>query len=241
MKIIPAIDLMSGKVVRLLQGEPSTRKSYEHLGDPVTVARKWESEGASFLHIVDLDAAFGLGSNIEIIRAVVNSVNVPVQVGGGIRSLEAAKGYLDMGIKRVIIGSLAFEDPSQVKLILDDFGSDRVAVALDHLCGKVMVRGWRASTDLMVDEAISSFSSMGVKFFLVTSVAKDGTLTGPDLTMLSRIRGFQGIHIIAAGGISSLEDLVNLERIGVYGVVIGKALYEEKIRLRDALKIVEWR
>jgi len=237
MQIIPAIDLMNGKVVRLLRGEPSTKKSYEHQGDPVTIARKWESEGAGLLHIVDLDAPFGFGSNAEVVMAIADSVKVPVQVGGGIRSLEVAKNYLEKGIYRIILGSLAFEDSSKVKLVVDDFGSDRVAVALDHLYGKVMVGGWKAPTDFRVDEAISIFSSLGFRFFLVTSVARDGTLMGPDLDTLSKVCSFPGVHIMAAGGISNLEDLINLRRIGVYGVVIGKALYEERICLKDALRI----
>jgi len=239
MEIIPAIDLMDGKVVRLVRGDPSAKKSYEHLRDPVVVAQKWESEGARILHVVDLDAALGLGSNFAAVRGVVRSVNAAVQVGGGIRSLESARDYLSMGARRVILGSLAFEDPSQLKLVLGSFGSDYVAVALDHLYDKVMVKGWKAATEVRVDEAISKFSFLGVRFFLVTSVARDGTLTGPDLSTLSRICGFSGVDVIAAGGISSLEDLINLKRIGVYGVVIGKALYEGRIRLRDALEVAE--
>jgi len=237
MMIIPAVDLMGGKVVRLTRGDPLSKTSYEHLGDPVTVARRWESEGARLLHIVDLDATMGLGNNAEIVRTIVNSVHVPVQVGGGIRTVLVAIDYLEMGVSRIILGSLAFEDHSRVKLISDNYGSDRIAVALDNLHGKVMVEGWRVSTGLSVKDAISMFSSLGVKFFLVTSVARDGTLMGPDLAMLREVCGYRGVYIIAAGGIGSLEDLVNLQGIGVYGVVIGKAFYEGKIRLEDALEI----
>jgi len=241
MEIIPAVDLMNGKVVRLLQGDPQVRKSYEHLGDPVAIAKRWQAEGARLLHIIDLDAAFGFGNNIEVIRRIVKAVNIPVQVGGGIRSLETVKGYFSMDVNRIILGSLAFEDSSQAKQILDDFGSNRVAVALDHLDDKVMIRGWKASTNITVDEAVSGFSSLGFEFFLVTSVARDGTLGGPDLNTLRRVCGFHGIRIMAAGGINSLEDIVNLEKAGVYGAVIGKALYEGKIKLESALKTAELR
>ncbi|MFQ6095087.1 MAG: 1-(5-phosphoribosyl)-5-[(5-phosphoribosylamino)methylideneamino]imidazole-4-carboxamide isomerase [Candidatus Bathyarchaeia archaeon] len=238
MEIIPAIDLMKGKVVRLLRGDPATQKAYNQLGDPVTVAQRWESEGAGYLHIVDLDAALGLGSNTYVIRAIVDAVGVPVQVGGGIRSLDIAEDYLKMGVNRIILGSLAFKDPSQVKAILNTHGSGRVVVALDNIQGKVVVRGWRASTRFTVEESVSMFSSLGVKIFLVTSVAKDGTLMGPDLDVLSRVCHFQGVHIIAAGGISNLEDLLVLKRLGVWGVVVGKALYEGLFSLGEALRTV---
>jgi len=238
MEILPAVDLMGGKVVRLLRGDPATRKTYEHLGDPLTVAQRWESEGARYLHIVDLDAALGLGSNMETIRTIVDTVEIPVQVGGGIRSLDIAHDYLRVGVGRILLGSLAFEDPSQVRAILNSYGSRRVVVALDNIKGKVVVGGWRESTEYTVEEAISIFSSIGVNIFLLTAVARDGTLMGPDLELLNHIILLGNVHTIAAGGISSLKDLVSLDDIGVYGVVIGKALYEGKIRLAEALKIL---
>jgi phosphoribosylformimino-5-aminoimidazole carboxamide ribotide isomerase len=239
MKVLPAVDLMGGKVVRLLRGDPATRKTYEHLGDPITVAQRWESEGARYLHIVDLDAALGLGNNTGTINGIVDAVGIPVQVGGGIRSLDIARDYLKMGVGRIVLGSLAFRDPCQVGAIVDSYGSRRVVVALDNIKGKVVARGWRATTEFTVEESISMFSSIGVDIFLVTAVAKDGTLTGPDLDLLNRIISLGKVHTIAAGGISSIEDLVSLDNMGVYGVVIGKALYEGMIRLADALKILK--
>jgi len=187
---------------------------------------------------VDLDAALGLGNNMEAIKGIVDAVQIPVQVGGGIRSLESARDYLEMGVGRIVLGSLAFEDPSRVGAILDRHGSGRVVVAVDNIKGKVAVRGWRATTDSTVEESISMFSSIGVDIFLVTAVARDGTLMGPDLDLMDRAIRLGNVHIIAAGGISSLEDLISLDNIGVYGVVIGKALYEGKIRLADAFKIL---
>jgi len=238
MEIIPAIDLMNGKVVRLLKGDPTTRKIYEHLGDPVTVAQRWESEGARYLHVIDLDAALGLGNNTATIGDIVNAVEIPVQVGGGIRNIDVAENYLNMGVDRIILGSLAFKDPSQVREIIKGYGSKHVVIALDNLRGQVVVKGWKAPTRFNVDEAISMFSPLGIKFFLVTSVARDGTLKGPDFSTLNELCNLQKVHIIAAGGISSLQDLISLKKIGVYGVVIGKALYEGKIQLRDALKVI---
>jgi len=237
MKVIPAVDIMKGKVVRIVRGDPKSAKSYEHLGDPVTLARRWEAEGAQIIHVIDLDAALGLGSNTDVIEQIVQKTNVPIQVGGGIRSLNKARSLLDKGVYRAILGSLAFKEPSSVKALLDEFGNDRVVVALDNLDGMVMVHGWKTSARVTVDDAVMQFSTLGVNLFLVTSVARDGTMSGPDFDTLARLcRG--NIAVIAAGGIGSLEDLAGLKRLGVYGVVIGKALYEDAFTLRKALRTV---
>ena len=238
MEVIPAVDLMKGKVVRLLRGDPKFVSSYEHLGDPVTLAKRWETEGADTIHVVDLDAALGLGTNIKVVENIVREVRVPVQVGGGIRSLNTARELLNMGVERVILGSLAFKDPSAVKALLDEFGDDRVIVALDNLEGVVMVHGWKNSTKVTVSEAITKFLRLGVSVFLVTSVVRDGTMAGPDFEALARICRVR-VGVIAAGGIRSLEDLVVLRRLGVRGVVVGKALYEGMFSLGEALRTVK--
>lgn len=237
MEIIPAIDLMKGKVVRLTRGDPETLKVYEHFGDPVTVARKWESEGADVIHVIDLDAALDRGSNLQEIAKIAQAINIPLQVGGGIRTLEIAQNLLRMGIDRIIVGALAFKETYALTKLLKDFGRERVVVALDHREGEVMVRGWRDATRLSVDEAMVKFLGRGAKLFLITSITKDGTLMGPDYNTLARASNYLGVSIIAAGGVSSLEDLVTLRRIGVWGVVIGKALYEGVFNLREALEI----
>lgn len=237
MEVIPAVDIMKGKVVRLLRGDPKFAKSYQHLGDPVTLARKWEAQGAQIVHVVDLDAALELGSNVDVIQQIVERISVPVQVGGGIRSLIKARSLLNRGVQRVILGSLAFKEPSSVEVLLDEFGNDRIVVALDNLKGVVMVHGWKTSANVTADDAAADFSKLGVKFFLVTSVARDGTMSGPDLDTLARLC-HGDIDVIAAGGIRSLEDLVGLKRLGAYGVVIGKALYESSFTLRKALRTV---
>ena len=236
MDVIPAVDIMKSKVVRLLKGDPKFAKSYESLGDPVTFAKRWETEGARTIHIVDLDAALGLGSNIGVVKDIVKAVRVPVQVGGGIRRLQMARDLFNIGVDRVILGSLAFEEPSAVKALLDEFGEKRVIIALDNLNGVVLVRGWKTSTEITVNEAASNFLRLGVKLFLVTAVGRDGTMTGPDLDTLKKICKLDA-GIIAAGGIRSLEDLVALKRLSVHGVVVGKALYEDLFSLSEALRI----
>ncbi|RLG93967.1 1-(5-phosphoribosyl)-5-[(5-phosphoribosylamino)methylideneamino]imidazole-4-carboxamide isomerase [Candidatus Bathyarchaeota archaeon] len=236
MEIMPAVDIMKGKVVRLLKGNPKQAKSYDHLGDPVSLARRWEREGARIIHIVDLDAALGLGSNIEMIGDVVKSVSVPVQAGGGIRSISLARRLFSIGVKRIIVGSLAFSDPSAIETLLREFGDERIAVALDHNRGIVMVGGWKRSAGISVEEAAERFREIGIKFFLVTSIHRDGTLLGPDLEVLSTLTS-QGYRIIAAGGISCINDILALKDLGVYGVIVGRALYEGKISLSEALRV----
>jgi len=237
MDVIPAVDIMKGKVVRLVKGDPRLARSYEHLGDPVSLARRWEAEGARFIHVVDLDAALNLGENLSVIELLVKSVDVPVQVGGGIRSLKLACKLLSIGVERVIVGSLAFSDPSAVKALLEKVGAEHVVVALDHSEGVVMIRGWKISAGVTVDEAAEGFRRLGVELFLVTSVARDGTLSGPDFKTLSRLCR-SGLRVIAAGGIRSLEDLLALKRLGASGVVVGKALYEGRFSLTEALRAV---
>jgi len=235
MEIIPAVDIMKGRVVRLVRGDPKQLRSYNSLGDPVSIAKRWEAEGAKVIHIVDLDAALGKGRNLEVIETIARSVKASVQVGGGIRSLEIARKLLLMGVERVILGSLAFSDPHILGALLRGFGKKRVIVALDHDEGIVMVRGWKASTKASVYAAAEKFRELGVKLFLVTSVNRDGTLLGPDIEVLSRLCR-SGLKVIAAGGVSSVKDILDLKRVGVYGVVIGRALYEGRLNLHEALR-----
>ncbi|MEM3641199.1 MAG: 1-(5-phosphoribosyl)-5-[(5-phosphoribosylamino)methylideneamino]imidazole-4-carboxamide isomerase [Candidatus Bathyarchaeia archaeon] len=236
MKVIPAIDLMGGKVVRLSQGDPTTAKTYSYLGEPVTVAKKWEREGADALHVVDLDAAFDKGNNLAIIFKIAKAVNLPIQVGGGIRKLETAEKLLNTGIDYIILGTSAFNNPDVLTAIQNKFGSERVIVALDHKNGKVMIEGWKTSVKLGIEEAMEKFLHLKIKTFLITSITKDGTLKGLDFDTLSKACTHPGVRIIAAGGVGSLKDITALKRIGVDGVVIGKALYEGLFTLKEALK-----
>lgn len=239
MQVIPAIDLMNGKVVRLARGDPDTAKAYDYMGTPVEIALRWKSEGAERLHIIDLDAAFSKGNNLTTVTKVAEATALPIQVGGGIRTIETAEKLLKTGIKYVILGALAFSDPTAIKQIQTKFNIDRVIVALDNKDGKMMVEGWKTATEFTMTEALEKFARLGVKTFLLTSIAKDGMLQGPDLDTLTEACKFQGVAIIAAGGISSLNDLVALKQVGVEGVVVGKALYEGKFTLKEAIKTVK--
>ena len=229
---------MNGKIVRLTHGDPETAKVYDQFGGPVETAKKWKWEGAGKIHIIDLDAALGMGDNLSVIAEMIENVDLPIQVGGGIRKVETAEKLLKLGVNQVILGALAFSDLEAVAQIQQAFGAASVIVALDHRDGIIMVEGWKTVTGLCVKEALEKFAKLGVKAFLVTSIAKDGTLSGPDLDTLREACQYPNVEIIAAGGIGGLDDLRALKRVGVAGVVIGKALYESRFTLKEALNAV---
>ncbi len=236
MQLIPAIDLMNGKIVRLTRGEAKTAKFYDtQFGTPVEAAKRWADEGAGKLHIIDLDAAFGLGNNHEVIAEIAKNVKLTIQVGGGIRSCETAETLFQTGITQVILGALAFSDPSAISKIRKRFGIDSVIVALDNKDGQIMVEGWKTATAMTVDEALEKYTTMSVRNFLITSIAQDGMLNGPDLLTLSQAAQYPNAKITAAGGIGSIGDLAALKDIGVEGAVIGKALYEGRFTLKEAI------
>ena len=237
MQLIPAIDLMNGKIVRLSRGEAKTAKFYEtQFGTPVEAAKRWRDEGAGKLHIIDLDAAFGTGNNHSVIAEVAKNIKLPIQVGGGIRSYETAEKLFQTGITQVILGALAFRDPSAIGKIQRKFGLDSVIVALDNKDGFIMVEGWKTATAMTMDDALEKYTALGVRYFLITSIGQDGMLNGPDLQTLSQAAQYPYAKIIAAGGIGSIGDLAALKDIGVEGAVIGKALYEGRFTLREAIK-----
>ncbi len=236
MQAIPAIDLMNGKVVRLTRGDPKTAKSYDRLGSPVEIAQKWKNEGAERLHIIDLDAAFGKGDNIPIIAEIAKATKLPIQVGGGIRKVETAEKLLTSGITSVILGAMAFSDPDLITRIQQKFGPESIIVALDNKEGKIMVEGWKTPTAFSVTKALEKFSKLKVETFLITSITQDGTLSGPDLETLGEACRHPNANIIAAGGISTLNDLAALRKVGVEGAVIGKALYEGRFTLKEAIR-----
>ncbi|MCS7123822.1 MAG: 1-(5-phosphoribosyl)-5-[(5-phosphoribosylamino)methylideneamino]imidazole-4-carboxamide isomerase [Candidatus Bathyarchaeota archaeon] len=241
MKVFPAIDIMGGRVVRLFKGQPETARTYIGLENPVTVAQKWESEGADGLHVVDLDAVFGRGDNAATIFEIARTVKIPVHVGGGIRSEETAEKLLNMGVDKIIVGTLAFKRPEVLEKLAKRFGK-HIIVALDYeKNGKVMIEGWRKTVEFDVENAIQELLKLKIEMFLLTSVNRDGTLGGVSVNIVKRACAYREAKVIASGGIGNLSDLTLLKSVGVYGVVIGKALYEGVFSLRDALKIASER
>ena len=225
MKVIAAVDIMGGSVVRLVRGNPDDKVEYSN--DPVETARKWETVGADMLHIVDLDAAFSTGSNSELIAKISQAVRIPLQIAGGIRSLEKAEEMLSMA-SRVVIGTMAYREPEVIrKLVKKNAG--RVAISVDQIDGMVMVKGWKESTGTRVADAISQFLAIGVDEFLLTSIDRDGTLQGPDIKTLADAA--VSARIIASGGISSIEDVIKIRSSGCSSVIIGKAMYDDKVSI----------
>ncbi len=231
MDILAAVDLFTGKVVRLTRGQIATAKVYST--DPMAVARQWQDQGADALHLVDLDAALGVGSNFPTILRLVKEATIPVQLGGGIRSERAAREWLERGVARIVLGTLALRDPSCIERLVEAFGPERIVVALDFSQKSVVMEGWTQPTALTVEEAFTRFRDLGVRQFLVTAVERDGTLSGPDVRIYAHLCATTGVRVFASGGISTVADVLELERAGVSGVVIGKALYEGRMTLAE--------
>ena len=237
MELIPAIDLIDGKCVRLYQGDYSQETVYAD--DPVQVALRWESLGASRIHIVDLDGArSGQPDNIEIVERIANAVKVPIQMGGGVRTLDSARRIIDAGVQRVMLGTVAVRDPDIVRSACAEFGSDAVVVAVDSKDGRVAVSGWTSASDMKATNLIRNMKKAGVQTFLCTDISRDGTLTGPNYTLMSQLVQVAGNGIIAAGGIASIDHLQRLAQTGVRAAVIGKALYTNDIDLPEALSAI---
>ncbi len=235
MLVIPAIDLMKGKVVRLIRGDPEKATFYDAWGTPLEVAMKWKSEGAEHLHIIDLDAAFGKPDNLTTVLEINKRTQLPVQVGGGIRNVESAERLLKAGLQHVILGSLAFKAPEAVANLIKKFGPDRIIIALDYRDGMVLIEGWTSTTTFALKDALEAYSKLGARSFLITAITADGTLSGPDLDTLEEACRWSGGGVIAAGGIGTLKDLIALKHVGVDAAVVGKALYEGKFTLKQAI------
>ena len=240
MDIIPAIDLKNGRCVRLQQGKDESTTVYS--ADPVAVAVEWVRQGARRLHVVNLDGAFGRASgHLEILRRIVTVTRVSVEYGGGLRTPEAVREALGAGAVQVVLGTVAVESPALLRAIMSEIGPERCIVALDTVRGKVSTRGWTQVSDIDVMEAVHQLIASGVRQILHTDVARDGMLTGPDLETLEAIAR-TGIGVIASGGVSSLDDiraLLRLHQPSLCGVIIGKALYEKKMTVQEAIRLVE--
>ena len=235
-EIIPAIDLRQGKCVRLYQGDYEQETVFSY--DPVEVALEWQSLGAPRLHVVDLDgAATGELCNLDIITEVASAILVPTQLGGGIRQLETVEQLLRAGIERVILGTAAVEDRELVTEACRNFG-ESIIVGIDAKEGHIAIRGWRQQTELEAVEFIKSMVELGVKRFIYTDITRDGTLTEPNFAAIFELVNTVRLPIIAAGGISSLNHLIMLKKLGVEGAIVGKALYTGDINLKQAIATV---
>ncbi|MFQ5925219.1 MAG: 1-(5-phosphoribosyl)-5-[(5-phosphoribosylamino)methylideneamino]imidazole-4-carboxamide isomerase, partial [Dehalococcoidia bacterium] len=223
MEIIPAIDLRQGKCVRLYQGDYGRETVFSE--DPLGVARHWQSLGAPRLHIVDLDGAYeGELCHAFLVEEMVRSVQIPLQLGGGLRRLEAVEQVLEFGVERAILGTAAIEDVSLIREACRRFGP-RVIVSIDARDGFVATHGWRERTTITAIELVESMASLGVKRFIYTDIARDGTLTEPNFDAIAYLLGKTVLPVIASGGISSLEHLKKLTQLGVEGAIVGRALY----------------
>lgn len=239
--IYPAIDLREGQVVRLFQGDPAQKTIYGN--SPVAAAQRWIERGASWLHIVNLDGAFGEGGEANL-RALENilelaqsqSPSVKVQFGGGLRSLIAVGKAFDVGVNRVMLGSMAVEKPEVVQQGLGIYGAERVGLAMDVREGEVRRRGWREGTEIEPIQLGKQFYNTGLRICAYTEISRDGAGVGVDIESTARFAEATGLQVIASGGVGSLEDVQQVKQAGLSGVIIGRALYDGKIKLEEALR-----
>ena len=235
MEVIPALDLKSGRCVRLYQGDFAQETVFS--SNPLEVAQRWQAEGAGRLHIVDLDgAATGEQTNHDVIRSLVSNLHIPVQVGGGVRSRESADSLLGLGVSRVVLGTAAIEDPALVEELCRIHGGEQVVVAVDSRDGYVATRGWMEGSSVLSVDLVQSMGALGVPRFLCTDISRDGTLTHPNFESLRQLVQATSMAILASGGISSEEDIQELSGIGVEGAILGRALYTGDILLEAAIE-----
>jgi len=235
LEIIPAIDLKDGRCVRLFQGDFNQETVFSD--DPLAMAQSWQDQGSQRLHVVDLDGAIrGKPVHLEIISSIVKTLDIPVQVGGGIRDLSSAEAWIEIGVARVVIGTAAVRDPDMVQEVCRKLGSEKIVVSVDAKDGLVALQGWQESSSVTVLDLASQMAKLGVVRLLYTDIARDGALTGPDLVTNARLTSETDLAIQASGGVSSLEDLRRLLRTGVEGVIIGRALYTGAVSLPNALE-----
>ncbi|MBM7555978.1 1-(5-phosphoribosyl)-5-[(5-phosphoribosylamino)methylideneamino]imidazole-4-carboxamide isomerase [Halanaerobacter jeridensis] len=238
MEVIPAIDIKDGECVRLYKGDFEQKTVY---GEPVEMAKLWTDKGASRLHIVDLDGALDAKpKNLDLIANIVDEVDIPVQVGGGIRDIETISHYLDIGIQRVIIGTAAIKNPELVVEAIDQFGAEKIVVGIDAKNGQVATEGWLETSDTAAVELGQEMKDRGVKWVVYTDISRDGTLVGPNIESTKNLAEETGLNVIASGGVSDIDDIKALKKIedaGVKGVITGKALYSENLDLEEAIKV----
>lgn len=229
MKIIPAIDILDGKCVRLLKGKKEDVKVY--FENPIDAAQFLTDKGFDKLHVVDLDGAFsGSISNLETLKAIKNKFNLHVQYGGGIRSIAKAEEILQTTVDQIIIGTMAIKDDEAIEYLIKQY-NDRIIVSLDVNGNKVAIKGWEEDSQVTIDQALEKLIGYGLKYVLITDISRDGTLEGPNIKLYQRILETYAVNLIASGGVGSDDDLKQLEAINVKQVVVGKAIYENTIKL----------
>jgi len=237
MIVIPAIDIKGGKCVRLRQGRMDAETVFSD--DPSAMGSRWESEGAELIHVVDLDGAIGKRPvNLDTIRVIIDRVNVPIQVGGGIRDIETIRMYIDQGVARVVIGTEAIKNPELVKTACREF-PDQIVVGIDAIGGQVAIEGWTQTTEVLAIDLGRQLEDFGVVAINFTDIERDGMQTGPNLLEIKRFAKAISIPVVASGGVSSIDDIKNLaplETFGVVGVITGRALYDGSLDLKSAIK-----
>ncbi|MBI2411917.1 MAG: 1-(5-phosphoribosyl)-5-[(5-phosphoribosylamino)methylideneamino]imidazole-4-carboxamide isomerase [Deltaproteobacteria bacterium] len=235
MIIFPAIDIKDGRCVRLTQGRMDAETVYSD--DPIDVARKWEAEGAEIIHLVDLNGAVeGNAKNYEVFKNITAAINIPVQIGGGIRDEKTAELYLNTkGIKRIIIGTAAYENPAFVKSLAKKYPG-RVAVGIDAKDGCVAIKGWVTVTDQKATDLAKRLEGFGVACIIYTDISRDGMLTGPNIEATRELADSISIPVVASGGISSKKDIESYRGVNIEGIIVGKALYAGKVTLKEAIE-----
>lgn len=239
MNVIPAIDILEGRCVRLFQGDYAQSQTFSE--NPVEVARQWVNEGATMLHLVDLDGAkTGHPVNLKTLEAIVKAVDVPCQVGGGMRDREAVTSVLNLGVQRAILGTVAVEQPQLVAELCGEFPG-RIIAGIDARNGKVATKGWLETSEVLATDLAHQMAQLGAAAIIYTDIHRDGTLAGPNLEALRELASAIAIPVIASGGVSSITDLLSLlalEPVGVKGAIVGKALYTGDISLKEAIQAV---
>ena len=238
MQLYPAIDMKNGQCVRLRQGAFKDITIYSDA--PEKVAAHWQENGASFLHLVDLDGALaGYSVNEEVIRRIADTVSIPIEIGGGIRSGEAVERMLGLGVRRVIIGTKAVEHPEFLRDMVRTFGEEAIVAGVDAKDGMVAVEGWEKVSSLTARDLCLTMKEYGVRHIVYTDISRDGMLSGPNVEATRKLTEETGLDIIASGGVSCMEDLKCLHEAGIRGAIIGKALYENRIDLAEAVRLYE--
>ncbi|NLB19227.1 MAG: 1-(5-phosphoribosyl)-5-[(5-phosphoribosylamino)methylideneamino]imidazole-4-carboxamide isomerase [Syntrophomonadaceae bacterium] len=235
MLIFPAVDIKEGRCVRLVQGRKDRETIYSlERGE---MAQQWEQQGAQWVHVVDLDGAFsGVPRNQDIIKDMVSRLNIPIQLGGGIRDMVIARSFLNLGVSRIIIGTRALDDRTFIESLLKEFGPDKVVIGIDARDGMVAVKGWVDVTEVSALDLALEMKSLGITRLVYTDISRDGELKGPNLSATEALAKGSGLSVIASGGVSSVRDIENLRQIPeIEGAIIGKALYEGRLSLGEAL------